>query len=123
MADEGKGQGVFYLSRPEMVAIFVLLAALFIGLGVNYLRIHYFGPKIEVVEPASSEIQTKIDINTASWEELTLLPGIGETLAQRIVAYRQENGPFESVDDLSKVQGIRQGLVDDIDEDDFVSIK
>ena len=121
MSEEEKRRGLFYLTKPEMVAIFVLLLALFVGLGINYLRIHYSGPKIEVVEPASSEIQTKIDINSATREELTLLPGIGETLAQRIVDYRQENVPFESIDDLSKVRGIRPGLVKDIEG--FVTVK
>lgn len=121
MSEEEKGGSVFYLSRPEMVVIFVLLAVLFIGLGINYLRNRYFGPKLEVVKAASSEIETKIDINSATWEELTLLPGIGETIAQRIVAYRRENGPFESIGDLSKVRGIRPSVINDIRK--FVSVK
>lgn len=121
MSEEEKRGGLFYLNKAEVVVIFVLLAALFIGLGVNYLRNHYFGRKLEVVKAANSEIETKININSATWEELTLLPGIGETLAQRIVAYRQENGPFESIDDLSKVSGIRLGLVNDIRK--FVSVE
>ena len=121
MADEGKRGGPFYLTKPEIVAIFVLLAALFIGLGVNYLRIHYFGPNLEVTTAPESEIETKIDINSATREELTLLPGIGETLAQRIVDYRQKNGPFEKIYDLSKVRGIRPGLVKDIEG--FVTVE
>ncbi|HDJ30092.1 MAG TPA: helix-hairpin-helix domain-containing protein, partial [Candidatus Acetothermia bacterium] len=47
-------------------------------------------------------------------EELTRLPGIGETLAQRIVAYRQEHGPFRSVDELKNVPGIGEKTVEEI---------
>ncbi len=48
----------------------------------------------------------RIDINSASPGELTRLPGIGPTLAQRIVDYRAAKGPFSSVDDLQRVSGI-----------------
>ncbi len=47
-----------------------------------------------------------ININTASKDELMLLPGIGETYAERILIYRQDHGPFRSIDDLSRVKGI-----------------
>lgn len=47
-----------------------------------------------------------LDINAASAEELAGLPGIGEVLAQRIVDYRAEHGPFETVEDLTEVSGI-----------------
>jgi competence protein ComEA len=47
-----------------------------------------------------------LDINTASEEELTQLPGVGPSLAARIVEYRTENGPFQSADDLQNVSGI-----------------
>lgn len=51
----------------------------------------------------------KININTADAHTLTMLPGIGEVLAQRIVDYRTQNGPFESVEELKNVSGVGDG--------------
>ena len=48
----------------------------------------------------------RIDINRAEWPELTLLPGISRVMAERIVQYRREKGPFGSVEDLRQVSGI-----------------
>lgn len=50
-----------------------------------------------------------LDLNAATEEELAQLPGIGEELARRIVAYREENGPFETVEELMDVSGIGEG--------------
>jgi competence protein ComEA len=47
-----------------------------------------------------------VDINHATVEELVELPGIGEQVAKRIVAYREKNGPFESTKELMNVRGI-----------------
>ncbi len=47
-----------------------------------------------------------LDINAASAEELAGLPGIGRVLAERIVDYRTEHGPFGAVEDLMEVSGI-----------------
>jgi competence protein ComEA len=64
--------------------------------------------------PASESESERININTATAAELDELPGIGEVLAARIVAYREEHGPFESVDALAQVDGISIAMVDDI---------
>lgn len=53
-----------------------------------------------------------IDVNTAGEAELETLPGIGPTLAAAIVAERERNGPFRSVDDLERVRGIGSGRLD-----------
>lgn len=47
-----------------------------------------------------------LDINSAPVEELAELPGIGEVLAERIVEYRAEHGPFKTVEELTEVSGI-----------------
>ena len=47
-----------------------------------------------------------LDINLASIEDLTTLPGIGPALAQRIVDYREQNGRFSSVEELRNISGI-----------------
>lgn len=56
-----------------------------------------------------------LNINTASTAELETLKGIGKALAQRIVDYRAENGPFQTVEDLRNVKGISAGVFDAIE--------
>lgn len=59
--------------------------------------------------PATPEVPTAarvIDINTAGADELALLPGIGPRIAGRIVSDRTGRGPFASVDELRRVNGI-----------------
>lgn len=47
-----------------------------------------------------------VNINTADADTLTALPGIGRVLAERIVAYRQQNGSFRAIEEITKVEGI-----------------
>lgn len=61
-----------------------------------------------------SYISGKININTASADELTSLPGIGEKLSVRIVAYREENGPFANLSDLKNISGIGESKLNAI---------
>jgi competence protein ComEA len=48
----------------------------------------------------------KVNINTATVQQLTVLPGVGEKLAARIVEYRQKQGGFKNVSELMNVQGV-----------------
>ena len=54
----------------------------------------------------SAQEQVKININKATVEELSTLKRIGPSYAQRIVDYRNENGPFQKPEDIMKVRGI-----------------
>ena len=64
------------------------------------------GRLIEIDRQPKLEARFVVDINRAGWPELAQLPGIGQTLAQRIVASREERGPFVDHDDLRRVRGI-----------------
>jgi competence protein ComEA len=68
-------------------------------------------PTAALTTPSSTEL---ININTASVSELDSLPGIGPTTAQKIVDYRQQNGPFVSTADIINVSGIGPGTYEKI---------
>jgi len=55
---------------------------------------------------AHAAADAPVDINKASVEQLTELPGVGTTLAARIVEYREQQGPFSSAEELMNVKGI-----------------
>jgi len=56
--------------------------------------------------PAGGDTGGKVNLNSATAADLEALPGIGPVLAQRIVDYREQHGPFRAVTDLQKVSGI-----------------
>src|SRR6266446_4914670 len=56
--------------------------------------------------PQAAAPGEKVNINTAGVDELVALPGIGRAYAERIVEYRQKNGPFKKVEDILNVRGI-----------------
>ncbi len=71
------------------------------------IKVTVLGPDGDESSPTPEEEPTgKININLATAEELDSLSGIGPTKAQAIVDYRNQNGPFRTVDDLLNVPGI-----------------
>ena len=69
-------------------------------------------------EPTSPAAPTDatgpIDINSADAEELDALPGVGPAIAQRIIDYRDTNGPFQTLEQLADVRGISDEMVEEL---------
>ena len=67
------------------------------------------------------ESDGRIDINTADAAQLVTIPGIGETRAAAILAYREKNGPFAKVEDIMQVSGIKSALFEKMK--DYITIR
>ncbi len=95
------------LRRADQVTVAALVGGCFCAIVLHWiwqLTFHAGLVEIDRAEPLTVEFQ--IQINEADWPEFTLLPGIGETLARRIVDHRTQHGPFRSVEQLERVKGI-----------------
>lgn len=97
----------FWLRRGDQVFVGVLLAvALVLGL-IHWIRLSNWGREpIEIIRHESFQAEYRVDINKASWVEFAQLNGIGPILAQRIIESRKQDGPFVSINDLQRVNGI-----------------
>ena len=116
--------GVYVLSDGDRIQDAVLQAGGFTEEAdlnqVNQADYIYDGQKIIILKVGENRdsIQglTKgpINLNTANKEQLSTLNGIGEKTADKIISYRQNNGPFSTVEDLMKVSGIGVSKLDSI---------
>lgn len=115
---------------PILILITLIFAAFTIGLylgrnlGGSEIRISgasetpaHSGPIATVSTEAAKEtvpVTFPININTATAQQLTALPGIGELLAGRIIDYRTANGPYAAPEELLNVEGIGAGKLEAI---------
>lgn len=96
-----------------LIGITAVFACVLLGVFIGRNTTHTYIPvnnmtqsQTQVPSENTEDNTGKININTASIQQLTLLPGIGETIAQRIVEYRTEHNGFSNIDELMQVSGI-----------------
>lgn len=101
------------LRRGEQTPIAIILA-MSLGAILLYVGVTHFkhGRLIHIERAEPWDLTFQVDVNTASWPELALLPDVGEELARRIVDFRNQHGPFHSDDQLMEVNGIGPKTID-----------
>jgi len=99
---------MLHLTKQERAVLFVLALVLFIGSSVHFIFKKY--PQLQdIVNFVDSDhIYQKVDLNTASLEELVSIPYIGEYTAGNIIEYRKKKGPFSSIAQVKLVRGIKE---------------
>ena len=103
------------LSRGDVRFALICGAAIFLLLTAHWVQRAWYGTRlVEIDRLPSKAYELKLEINSATWVEWMQLDGIGEVLARRIVANREEFGPFSAIDDLNRVPGIGQKTLDEI---------
>jgi competence protein ComEA len=97
----------FGLRRNDQLVVAMLAAAIVVFSGLRWADMSDWGTRpIEIDRAPDRRYAYQLDPNTANWIEWMQLPDVGETLARRIVEDREERGPFRSIEDLDRVDGI-----------------
>ena len=106
-SSDGKERAWLWLRRSDQIFVWLMVVLLLILLGIHWLRLSKWGrTPVELSSQKPREYFYTLDINTASWVEWAQLDGIGEKLARRIIADREERGPFRNPADVGRVRGI-----------------
>lgn len=95
----------------KFILAFISTIVLLLGTSSLAFAAEAPGAKAPGDKVATAEIQDTININTANVEELTKLKGIGVKKAEAIIAWRNENGNFKTVDQLLDVKGIGEATL------------
>jgi competence protein ComEA len=107
VVEGGPVESHFWLTRGDQLTFGLLSFVALILLGVYWVRLSNWGTRtVEIERLPARRSEFRIDANSATWVEWGQIQGIGDGLARRIVADREQNGPFRSVDDLARVKGI-----------------
>ena len=117
---------MFGFTRKESGVLLFLIVTFIVGMGIQLYRRHW-APLPDIInkehaseytasiEPVNQNIAIQkydtekpllISLNRADKTELEKLPGVGPITAERIIAYRIENGSFQSIEELTKVKGV-----------------
>ena len=105
------------LDRVLLVAALLLCAVLLLLPSAEkpYAGMPFESSAAEVPQTLDELLKSgSTDINAADKEALIALPGIGETLAERILQYRAEHGAFQSWEEFGEIQGIGDRLISDL---------
>ena len=95
------------LRRADQATLAALTALAIAGVAAWVLRAGGWGGRLVEIDNAPPlDYRFLVDVNRAEWPELAQLPGVGPTIARRIVASREADGDFRSVDDLRRVDGV-----------------
>lgn len=99
---------MLHFTKQEKQVLFLVAVVFAAGSLTHYVlnRCPAFKNAVGVVE--SAEIYPKLDVNTASLEELVGVPYIGEYTARQIIDTRQQKGPFKSLEEIKLVRGIKE---------------
>ena len=99
----------FYFQKRDQATIAMLLTIAILVIVWKYPSFYQSGEMIDIETEPKREYQFTIDINSAEWSEIALVPGIGQELATRIENYRTEIGGYSNWDQLRNVEGIGPG--------------
>jgi len=101
------------LRLADQATVAVLVALALASMGVYWFtQGGHRGALIEIDRAQPLQAQFQVELNSAPWPELAQMPGIGETLARRIVASRETDGPFLDHEQLQRVHGIGPRTLD-----------